>query len=81
MPLTEARIEVKPQREPEPQRGPKDGPVSVTRRDDGIGISVTHDGQEHDLLLTEWNARRLLGMLSVILELPLQRAAAKRIKL
>lgn len=65
-----------------PDRQPRDGAVSVTRGADGEGIciAVTDSGEEQGLHMTDYNAWRILGMLSVMLELPLSKASSKAIK-
>lgn len=64
------------------ERNHLDGPVTVNRVNNKlIGIQVKHDGVTQDMVMSEWNARRVLGMLSVILELPLSPKAQKSIKL
>lgn len=63
-------------------RQPCDGQISVQRPGTGdIYISVTHNGIEQGLTMSDWNARRIFGSLSVILELPLAKSAAKKIQM
>lgn len=61
-----------------PERGPQDGPVTVTVLDDDR-ICVAVD--DESLTMSRYNAVRLLGMLSVTLGFPLSKAANKVIKL
>lgn len=66
-----------------PQRQPGDGEVSVTRDKDTRLIVLhadTSDGREH-MILSEFQARRILAGLSVILDLSLSKAAQKEIEL
>jgi hypothetical protein len=59
-----------------------DGAIGVTRDPAGsISIRVVSDGQEMLIRCTEWNARRVLGSLSLILGLPLATRAAKSIEM
>lgn len=59
-------------------RQPTDGEVRITRLDNGrIRISV----DEIAFSVSEFNARRLLGLLSLLLELPLSGKAQKAIRL
>lgn len=67
-----------------PQRQPLDGPISVTRMGDNheeICISVTNNDQARGVVMSEYNAWRVLGALSVILGVPLSKTASKAIKL
>jgi hypothetical protein len=68
------------------KRAGRDGAVKVER----VDASNTRNGGEGELIristmqqivCTEWQARRLLAMLSTILEVPLSPAAAKHIEL
>lgn len=66
------------------QRKGYDGPVSVLRLeslDDTIRVIVEHKGKEHAVDMSQWNARRVLALLAVVLEMPLSKAAAKEIEL
>jgi hypothetical protein len=63
--------------------------VSVERLPDDPGICVREEGPDHVevtvgddwVIMSRYNARRVLGALSIILELPLTKAAAKSIKM
>lgn len=60
------------------ERLPDDGPMSVSRvGEDRIRIEV--DGQAY-ASISEFNARRILASLSIVLGLPLTKAAQKEIK-
>lgn len=61
-------------------RAPEDGPMSVTREGKKIRIAVTTGGTEESILVTEYNAARVLGALSLLLEAPLSKQVAKAIK-
>lgn len=64
------------------ERGAEDGPISVERIDDTyIHIRVEHGGMPYSIRCTEWNARRILAGLSLLLDLPLQPKAAKQIEM
>lgn len=52
-----------------------------TEFDDLIKIDVSHDGKDQSMRMTEYNARRVLGALSLVLQLPLSKAAQKEIVL
>ena len=67
-------------------RSERDGAVSVQRAgldpdDQSICICVVDSGIENVVVMSEYNARRVLGMLSVLLDLPLTKTAAREIKL
>ena len=67
---------------PMPPRQSDDGPVRVSR--DGprhLVLDVTQDGQHSELRVSEYNAWRLFGMLSLMLQLPLPKAVVQAIKL
>ncbi len=66
-----------------PARKPVDGPAGIDRGDgDGeIGITVEHGGQPQRIVMSEYNAWRVFGMLSVFLHIPLPSATGKAIKL
>jgi hypothetical protein len=63
------------------ERTPADGPVSVTREGDRIRVTAATDGNRESILMTEYNAARILGLLSLILEAPLSKSVATVIKL
>ena len=64
------------------KRTGRDGPVNVSRCDrETIAVYVEHEGEIRTLRMTEWNARRVLALLSVVLEMPLSKSAAKEIEL
>lgn len=59
-----------------------DGTVTVTRLGrDLLAVAVVHEGEEQRLMMSEFNARRVFGMLSLMLELPLSPKVGKAIKL
>lgn len=63
-------------------RTDRDGAVNVVHIEgDLFGLGVFHDGEEGSIVCTEYNARRLLGALSVMLGLPLSREASKKVKM
>lgn len=65
-----------------PDRQPEDGQVSIRRLLDGrLALSVTTNGAEQFTILSEFNAWRIFGMLSLFLELPLLKHVSKAIKL
>lgn len=64
------------------ERTPNCGEVSVIRLpDERIGLSCGDKGGGGYIVCSEYNARRLLGMLSAMLGLPLQKQAAKQINM
>lgn len=66
-----------------PERTTADGNVSVNvigAEHDRLAVSVTTDGREQVLILTEHNAWRVLGLLSFMLKVPLSKAAEKVIR-
>jgi len=65
----------------QPPRGPQDGPVNVTRIDDGMALTVSHNGETRTIYMTEYNAWRVFGMLSFMLEVKLPPNVAKHIKM
>ena len=64
-----------------PERMPIDGAVSVDRNHQGeMVLRVMHDGVNQSIVLSEYNAWRIFGLLAVMLEIPLSRAVGKAIK-
>lgn len=65
------------------KRTEADGEVRVERdrSNETISVYVVSHGQEMLIRCTEWNARRVLGALSVILDLPLSAKANKQIRM
>ena len=65
-----------------PPRQTIDGPVSVDRPDPGwIGITVETNDTPARVTMSEYNAWRVFGLLSVMLGLPLSKVVSKAIKL
>jgi hypothetical protein len=65
-----------------PERLPTDGPVGVGRgKDDTIRVDVSTAGVTQHLVMSEHNAWRVFGMLSLMLKIPLPSKTAKAIKL
>lgn len=66
-----------------PERGPKDGPVSVQRIEDRIAVSaITIDDEDHNFMeMSEYNAWRLFGMLAIILGIELPKKIGKEIRI
>lgn len=65
-----------------PARQPTDGPVSVNRPAEGeLAISVETGGEIHTIRMSEYNAWRVFGMMSIMLGIPLGAEARKAIKL
>lgn len=65
-----------------PARRPEDGAVKVTRLDgDFIALDSTWDGKAESLVVSEYNAWRLFGLLSLILGLHLPKKVSAAIKL
>lgn len=65
-----------------PSRQPKDGAVAVSRLDsDFIALDATYGGDKESLVVSEYNAWRLFGLLSVMLGLPLTKKVSKAIHL
>lgn len=64
-----------------PERQPDDGPISVIRPTDGVvSISVETGSRLSAVTMSEYNAWRVLGALSVVLGVPLSKAASKVVK-
>lgn len=63
-----------------PPREKSDGRVSVNRVDDKIKIEVVTDGKTESATIGEYNAWRVFGMLSLMLDLPLPTNVGKAIK-
>lgn len=65
-----------------PERNESDGPIAVERPSEGkIAIRVSNSGEMSSVVMSEYNAWRAFGMLSVMLGIPLSPAAGKAIKL
>lgn len=63
-----------------PERQPEDGEICVSRLRDGAPhLRMTHAAG--NLVLSEYNAARLFGILALFLEIPLPPALGKAIKL
>lgn len=68
----------------QPERGPEDGQVTITRAHDDpskILIAVVHSGIEREIRMTEHNAWRVFGMLAFMLGIKLPVKLLKAIKL
>lgn len=57
-----------------PERTAMDGRVGVGRENENIVIEATHGGQARALVVTPYNAARILAMLCIMLEVPIPRA-------
>lgn len=67
---------------PMPARLKDDGGVKVSRLGENyIALDATNDGKEESLVVSEYNAWRLFGLLSVMLKLPLSKAVGRSIKM
>lgn len=68
-----------------PARGVSDGPVSIRRISIGpverVILEATQSGKEQAMELSEYNAWRMFGMLSLMLGIPLPAHVGKAIKL
>lgn len=64
-----------------PKRSPQDGPAGIEREADGLRLRAEDDGETETMFVSEFNAWRLFGMLSVMLGLPLAPKVSKAIKL
>lgn len=65
-----------------PLRQPSDGPIAVNRPGpEQIAIDVTNAGETARIVMSEFNAWRLFGMLALMLEIPLPSTIGKAIKL
>jgi hypothetical protein len=54
-----------------PKRSEVDGPVSVNRpTEDAIALSASHKGEMQTIVVSRYNAARLLVMLCMMLEVP-----------
>ena len=68
------------------ERTRRDGIVTVNRLvcdndvGDEIHLAVNDNGREQEMEMSEYNARRLLGQLAQVLELPLSAASRKEIE-
>jgi hypothetical protein len=66
----------------QPERSEHDGAVRVERNlKDEIIISVTHKGAEQTLVMGEFNAWRIFGMLAFLLGAKLSKALQSAIRL
>ena len=64
-----------------PERLPLDGPVSVRNEHSTIVVEVKTDHTTETIHMSEYNAWRVFGMLSLMLRIPLPPATGKAIKL
>lgn len=66
----------------QPKRKPSDGPVGVKRcGEDGIAITATRYGVEGILIMSEYNAWRVFGLLALMLGVRLPKKVSETIKL
>jgi hypothetical protein len=66
----------------QPPRQPCDGAVSVNLSpDDEVIVNVTPNGNEQAIVMSEYNAWRVFGMLALVLGVSLPRKIANSIKL
>ena len=69
------------------ERGAWDGAVRVAEGaacangQRTLAVTVEHNGEEQRIVMSEFNARRVFGMLSMMLELPLSSTVGKAIKI
>jgi hypothetical protein len=61
-----------------PERKPSDGPIGITRAEDGYLII---DCDDTAIKVSEYNAARIFGMLSLFLEIKLPQKLGEAIKL
>ena len=65
-----------------PEREEGDGPVRVQRtHPKGVAVDVTTHGETETIHMSEFNAWRMLGALSLMLEVPLSKEAQRAIKM
>lgn len=64
-----------------PERQPGDGDVKIRRHPGAIEVEVTTCHKTESIMMSEYNAWRLFGMLSCMLDLPLPKAVGKAIVL
>ncbi len=62
------------------ERGPRDGAISVNRYGADITITAEDKGQPQGMEVSEWQARRLLVALSMVLQLPLSSKALQALR-
>lgn len=66
----------------QPDRGPEDGPIGITRLDDEtLAIDCTTNGVLRRTIASEYNAWRLFGTLAVFLGIQLPKKLEKSIDL
>jgi hypothetical protein len=56
-----------------------DGPINVRWEGDELLVTETHNGETGTIRLSAFNARRVLAAMSMLLDLPLSKSAAKSI--
>ncbi len=61
------------------KRAPRDGKISVNRYGAEIVISAEDCGDRQGMTVSEWQARRILAALSMVLQLPLSAKALREI--
>jgi hypothetical protein len=64
-----------------PEREASDGQIAVTRDGARIEVTVVNAGKQEMIDCSEYNAWRILGALSIILGVPLSKAAQRAVKL
>lgn len=65
----------------QPEREPDDGAVNIGRRGGKLVVSVETGGLTHELVMSDFNAWRVFGMLSLMLGIELPAKLRKAIKL
>jgi len=64
----------------QPERLPEDGGIRIVRMPDGK-LTIAEDGNHTAVILSEFNAWRVFGMLSIMLGIPLSKKVSVAIKL
>lgn len=69
------------QQRQQPARGPEDGPVVVRWIGDLLEIEATGAGGTESVIMSQYNAFRIFGMMAMALGIKLPASVAKGIKL
>lgn len=60
-----------------PKRQPADGQVRVTRVHEGLAVSVTTHDREETIVMSDYNAARVLCSLCLFLDVPMPKPLLK----
>ena len=60
-----------------PKRQPADGPINMSRVHEGIAMTVTTHGREESIVMSDYNAARVLCALCLFFDVPMPKKLLK----